>query len=87
MLYICPFTYAVYEYLTLVSWKQEKVKPDKLHALLPGLLGFLAVIFLIPVIVFAGQSFNGRETADETLKTILRLLLVLSFRGCLGRGF
>ena len=65
------FTYAVYEYLTLVSCKQDGVKPDKLHALLPGLLGFLAVIVLIPVIVFAGQSFNGRETADETLKTIL----------------
>ena len=58
------FTYAVYEYLTLVSCKQGGVKPDKLHALLPGLLGFLAVIVLIPVIAFAGQSFNGRETAD-----------------------
>ncbi|XP_022801853.1 uncharacterized protein LOC111339455 [Stylophora pistillata] len=69
------FTYAVYEYLTLVSCKQEKVKPNKLHALFPGLLGFLAVIFLIPVIVFAGQSFNGRETADETLKTILMTAL------------
>ena len=69
------FTYAVYEYLTLVSCKQDGVKPDKLHALLPGLLGFLAVIVLIPVIVFAGQSFNGRETADETLKTILMTAL------------
>ena len=69
------FTYAVYEYLTLVSCKQDGVKPDKLHALLPGVLGFLAVIVLIPVIVFAGQSFNGRETADETLKTILMTAL------------
>ena len=69
------FTYAVYEYLTLVSCKQDGVKPDKLHALLPGLLGFLAVIVLIPVIVFAGQSFNGRETADETLRTILMTAL------------
>ena len=69
------FTYAVYEYLTLVSCKQDGVKPDKLHALLPGLLGFLAVIVLIPEIVFAGQSFNGRETADETLKTILMTAL------------
>ena len=47
----------------------------KLDALLPGVLGFLAVIVLIPVIVFAGQSFNGRETADETLKTILMTAL------------
>lgn len=38
-------------------------------------MGFLAVIVLIPVIVFAGQSFNGRETADETLKTILMTAL------------
>ena len=67
------FTYAVHEYLTLVSCKQDRVK--KLDALLPGVLGFLAVIVLIPVIVFAGQSFNGRETADETLKTILMTAL------------
>ena len=35
----------------------------------------LVVIVLIPEIVFAGQSFNGRETADETLKTILMTAL------------
>ena len=69
------FTYAVHEYLTLVSCIQDGEPPAKLYALLPGVLGFLAVIVLIPVIVFAGQSFNGRETADETLKTILMTAL------------
>ena len=65
------FAYAVCEYLTLTSREQDWVKSEKLQALYPGLLGFLAVIVLIPVILFASPSFNGRETADEALKTIL----------------
>ena len=65
------FAYAVCEYLTLTSREQDWVKSEKLQALYPSLLGFLAVIVLIPVILFASPSFNGRETADEALKTIL----------------
>ena len=65
------FAYAVCEYLALTSREQDWVKSEKLQALYPGLLGFLAVIVLIPVILFASPSFNGRETADEALKTIL----------------
>ena len=64
------FTYAVYEYLTVFS-REKGDKPNNWHALYPCVLGMLAVIFLIVIIVFAGQSYNGRETADETLKTTL----------------
>ena len=57
------FTYAVYTYLTET---QRKLQSGFLCV-----CGVLAVIFLAFVIVFAGQSYNGRETADETLKTAL----------------
>ena len=69
------FTYAVYEYLTLISCTQDEVKPDKLHALLPGMLSFLAVLFLIPALLFASPWFNGSENAYETVTTILMTAL------------
>ena len=69
------FTYAVYEYLTLISCTQDEVKPDKLHALLPGMLSFLAALFLIPALLFASPWFNGRENAYEAVKTILMTAL------------
>ncbi|RMX44000.1 hypothetical protein pdam_00023378 [Pocillopora damicornis] len=54
---------------------QDEVKPDKLDALLPGMLSFLAVLFLIPALLFASPWFNGRENAYETVKTILMTAL------------
>ena len=39
-------------------------------------LSFLALIFLTIVVIFAGQSFNGRETADGLFKTALFTSLV-----------
>ena len=39
-------------------------------------LSFLALIFLTIVVIFSGQSFNGRGTADEITKTILFTALV-----------
>lgn len=65
------FTYAVYEYLSLICCEQDGVKPDNLHALLLGRFSFLAFLLLIPALLFASPWFNGRENADETLKTIL----------------
>ena len=65
------FTYAVYECLSLICCEQDGVKPDNLHALLLGRCSFLAFLILIPVLLFASPWFNGRENADETLKTIL----------------
>ena len=39
-------------------------------------LSFLALIFLTIVVIFSGQSFNGRGTADEITKTVLFTALV-----------
>ena len=68
---LASFTYAVYEHLTLASCKHYGLRPDKLRALLPGTLSFHTCIILIPAVLFASPWFNGRENADETLKTIL----------------
>ena len=72
---LASFTCAVYEHLTLASCKHYGLRPDKLHALLPGTLSFLTGIILIPAVLFASPWFNGRENADETLKTILMTAL------------
>ena len=68
---LASFTYAVYEHLTLASCKHYGLRPDKLHALLPGTLNFLTVLILIPAVLFASPWFNGKENTDETPKTIL----------------
>ena len=39
-------------------------------------LSFLALTSLTIVVIFAGQSFNGRETADGTFKTVMFTALV-----------
>ena len=72
---LASFTYAVYEHLTLDSCIHYELIPDKLHALSPGKLNFLTCLILIPAVIFASPWFNGRENADETLKTILMTVL------------
>ena len=67
---LASFTYAVYEHLTLASCIHHK-----LHALSPGKLNFLTCLILIPAVLFASPWFNGKENADETLKTILMTAL------------
>ena len=67
---LASFTYAVYEHLTLASCIHHK-----LHALSPGKLNFLTCLILIPAVLFASPWFNGKENADETLKTILMTTL------------
>ena len=42
-------------------------------------LSFLALIFLTIVVIFAGQSYNGRETADGLFKTALFTALVFFY--------
>lgn len=37
--------------------------------------GFVAVLCLVVIVLFAGQSYDGRETADEVLKTALLYLI------------
>ena len=72
---LASFTYAVYEHLTLDSCIYYDGIPDKLCALSPGKLNFLTCLILIPAVIFASPWFNGRENADETLKTILMTVL------------
>ena len=72
---LASFTYAVYEHLTLASCIHHELIPDILHALSPGKLNFLTCLILIPAVLFASPWFNGRENADETLKTILMTAL------------
>lgn len=55
--------YARYEYLSATDHKRQVG--------LSCVCGVFAVIFLGIVAVMAGQSYNGRETADETVKTAL----------------
>ena len=72
-LVICCFfaslTYAIYLYL-------YKANPNKgscidVQCLVSCTSGFLAVLPLIVIVVFAGQSYDGKETADDVLKTIM----------------
>ncbi len=57
------FAYAVYEYISASDHKRQVG--------ISCVCGVFAVIFLGVVAVMAGQSYNGRETADETVKTAL----------------
>ena len=43
------------------------------------LAAFLAVCFLIVVVILAWQSYHGRQTADEVLKDGVLYLISLSF--------
>ena len=72
-LVICCFfaslTYAIYLYL-------YKANPSEgscidIQCLVSCTSGFLAVLPLIVIVVFAGQSYDGKETADDVLKTIM----------------
>ena len=72
-LVICCFfaslTYAIYLYL-------YKANPSEgscidIQCLVSCTSGFLAVLPLIVIVVFAGQSYDGKETADDVLKTII----------------
>lgn len=72
-LVICCFfaslTFAIYLYL-------YKAKPREgtcidTQCLVSCTSGFLALLPLIVVVVFAGQSYDGKETADDVLKTIM----------------
>lgn len=47
----------------------------KLQTFLFCMAGFVAVLCLVVIVLFAGQSYNGRETADEVLKTALLYLI------------
>ena len=69
--------YAVYLYLDTTDDNLPQVVAQNssccknLHTFLFCGSGFLAVLLLVFIILFAGQSYNSKETGDEVLKTIL----------------
>ena len=68
---LAAFMYAVYLYLqTTCTDETGKTKVEWQPFMFFG-AGFLAVLFLVVIIVFAGQSYNSNETADAVLKTTL----------------
>ena len=60
--------YVVYLYFDTTD---EYPSSDKQHTILFCVFSFLAVLLLVVIVLFAGQSYNSKETADEVLKTIL----------------
>ena len=66
-----PFPLRTTEYPTSSNLNMRKALFFKKQIVTYCFFGFFVVICLDIVIVFAGQSYNGRETADETLKTAL----------------
>ena len=70
---LVSFVYSVYLYLYTVEDIDNCT--DKVQPCLFFTAGFLAVLFLVFIIVFAGQSYNSVETADEVLKTSLLYFL------------
>ena len=79
---LAAFTYEVYQYYSISNdlklrttsssnLNMPKALLFKAQIVIYCFFGLLVVICLDIVIVLAGQSYNGRETADETLKTAL----------------
>ena len=71
-LVIGVFTYTVFTYKSSDS-------DHGCQSLFSCLAAFLAVCFLIVVVILAGQSYHGRQTADEVLKDGVLYLISVSF--------
>ena len=73
-LVISSFSYIVGHYVVVRRVQGDENTRQSLRR--NWVLSFLALIFLTIVVIFAGQSFNGRETADGLFKTALFTALV-----------
>ena len=73
-LVILSFNYIVGGYVVVRQTQCDESMHQSLRR--NWVLSFLALIFLTIVLIFAGQSFNGRETADGLFKTALFTSLV-----------
>ena len=71
-LVIGVFTYVVFTYKSSSS-------ANGCQSFFSCLAAFLAVCFLIVVAILAGQSYHGRQTADEVLKGGVLYLVSVSF--------
>ena len=70
-LVIGVFTYAVFTFLSSDE--------HRCQSFFSCLAASLAVCFLIVVVILAGQSYHGRQTADEVLKDGVLYLISISF--------
>lgn len=69
------------EHLEKVDGKNSKKDGEKhtWQAIFSCLAAFLAVCCLIVVVILAGQSYHGRQTADEVLKDAVLYLISVCF--------
>ena len=72
ILVIGVFTYMVFRFLS-----SDKKHPKQ--SFWSCLAALLAIYFLIFVVILAGQSYHGRETADELLKDAVMYLIPAFF--------
>ena len=79
LLLLCLFigvsTFAFYTYKSSVTL-HDASKPQSCSSCSAG---FLAVCGLIVIVILAGQSYNGRQTADEALKEAVMYLISIFF--------
>ena len=68
-LFISSFNYIIGGYVDVRKTPCDESMHPSLRR--NWVLSFLALIFLTFVVIFSGQSFNGRETADGIFKTVL----------------
>ena len=76
LLVLCLFigisTFAFYTYMSSND-------ASKCQSFSSCFAGFLAVCGLIVIVILAGQSYNGRQTADEALKEAVMYLISIFF--------
>ena len=84
LLVLCLFigisTFAFYTYISL----EDALKRQSFFSCFAG---FLAVCGLIVIVILAGQSYNGRQTADEALKEAVMYLISISFSWLYWKGW
>ena len=73
-LVISSFSYIVGHYVVVRRVQGDENTRQSLRR--NWVLSFLALIFLTIVVIFSGQSFNGKETAGEITQTVLFTALV-----------
>ena len=84
LLVLCLFigisTFAFYNYISSND-------AFKCHSCWSYFGRFLAVCGLIVIVILAGQSYNGRQTADEALKKAVMYLISISFSCFCWKGW
>ena len=89
LLVLCLFigvsTFAFYTYIYSVP--QGKNLKKKCLLFSSCFAGFLAICVLIVIVILAGQSYNGRQTADEALKEAVMYLISIFFSWLYWKGY